>query len=491
MRSRSVLWPLLGLLVAATFVFTTWQVSAARAGRPVEQAATPTRAATRAAATATPAPTQEAAEENDVAPSLADLEEYNGIPVGFTAEGLPFMGDPNAPVTMNEYSDYLCPFCGRNFNETWPTLLDEYVLTGKMKLVFHDFPIASLHPTAPTGHAAAWCVADQGGAAAYWGMHDQLFARQSEWNQLADPEPFLASVAQELGMDMDAYTECVTSGVNMARVDDGVSIATEMGFNATPSFLFTAETLPDTYRFIGAYPVDSFRQFIDTMLAGEAPPQEPAEPEPQLPPWASPEGLTPNPDMPGYTMAGDQYKGNPDALVTVIEFSDFQCPACAQHNNEVQAVLDKEFIESDKVFWVFKNRPLPMHPYAPVGAAAGECAADQGMFWEMHDAIFADMETWAPSDAEEWSVDDAETGLLEIAEGVGLDSGDFEACLDSREPLERVIYDLYDAEGVVSSTPSFIVLYGGQGTILNGSRPAEEFVTVLNTLLEQAQEEAE
>src|SRR6266699_1068501 len=119
------------------------------------------------------------------AQEVAAVETYQGIPVGFTADGYPFRGHPNAPLTLVEYSDYLCPFCGRHFLQTMPTLLEHYGRTGQVQLVFHDFPLASLHPTAPKGATAATCVAEQG-ATQFWQMHDALFQGQQQWNQLPD-----------------------------------------------------------------------------------------------------------------------------------------------------------------------------------------------------------------------------------------------------------------------------------------------------------------
>jgi protein-disulfide isomerase len=418
---------------------------------------------------------------------LADLAEYDGKPVGFTDAGFPFMGDPNAPVTMVEYSDYLCPFCGRHVMETLPTLIDEYIQTGKLKLVFRDFPIEALHPNAPQGHQAAWCVGGED-PVAYWAMHDQLFSRQSEWNQVADPTEFLASAAAAAGADSAAYTACMDSGETIANVNDGIAEGQSLGFSGTPSFVFFTDTLPKTYTVVGAYPLDYFRQYIDALLAGEEPPADPQAQAaaPQLPAWASQEFLASDPDKPGFNLYGDHTLGSDDAKLTIVEFSDMQCPACAEYANLVAPEIFKQFVDTGKVRWVFKHRPLPMHPFAPIGAAATECASDQGQFWEMHDALFADQETWAGTDGT-WTEAQAEKALVGIAKELGLDDDSFSKCINSRQPLERVLYDLYDAEGVISSTPSFVALYGDQGTLLNGSRSAEEFAQVLNSLIEAAQ----
>ena len=91
-----------------------------------------------------------------------DAEIYKGVPVGFTEEGFPYIGSEYAPVTLNEFSDYLCPYCDRHFRQTFPQLLETQVKAGHVKIVYRDFPIAALHPQAPAASAAALCVAEQG-----------------------------------------------------------------------------------------------------------------------------------------------------------------------------------------------------------------------------------------------------------------------------------------------------------------------------------------
>jgi protein-disulfide isomerase len=498
-QRRSARWMALGALLVTGLVAGALLVGAsmpAQAAAGVTAAQDPT--ATPVPATATESATEAPSEESTAATAepaaeatefplifdselgLDELESYNGIPVGFTVAGHPFMGDPAAPVVMFEFSDFLCPFCGRHFVETNPLLINEYVLTGKLQIVFYDFPIPSLHPTAPPGHLAARCVGEQG-AAAYWGFHDALFARQGEWNRLPDPQEWLLSVAEENGVDMDALAECLTDGRTGPIVEADMQLGGELGFNGTPSFRFLDKQNRNTIDIIGAYPMERFQQVIEALALGEAAPPEPTPEPPQLPYWAD-EGLAVDEENPGLTVAGDPYKGSADAPVTIVIFSDFQCPACGTHATEVQATLDEQFVESGQVRFVFKNFPLQMHPNAPAAAAAGQCAADQGLFWEMHDALFAGQSAWAGLPA-----DEIDAALLEIAGGVELADADaFAVCLASRQALEAVLGDLYDGMGIIDSTPTFVALYNGTGTLVSGSRPAEEFVTLVEGLLQAA-----
>ena len=312
------------------------------------------------------------------------VETYEEMPAGFTADGHPYLGKADAPVVLEEWSDYLCPFCGRHFRQTLPALKEKYVRSGQVKLVFRDMPIASLHPTASLGHLAARCVARQGSAAHYWTMHDALFSRQAEWNRLPDPSAFLAEVAEQAGADMAAYEACITSDETAKALEASVAAGQAHGFNGTPSFRLIEDASGNAYKLVGARAMDYFSPRIDALVAGEKPPEDPKPKPAELPSWAKPEGLSPDPARPGYTMAGDAYKGDADARLKVIEFTDLQCPSCRRHALETQPVLDRDFVETGKVQWVVKHFPLRIHPNAAVAAAAAECAADQERFLVVH-----------------------------------------------------------------------------------------------------------
>jgi protein-disulfide isomerase len=441
---------------------------------------------------ATGATSQTAATDKPMAPAgtgtqgpprdqeVAAVETYQGIRVGFTADGRPFQGDPNAPLTLVEYSDYLCPFCERYFRQTLPALLEQYGRTGQVQFVFHDFPLASLHPTAPRGATAALCVAEQG-ATRFWQMHDALFQAQRQWNRLPDPTVFLAKAAQKVGADMTAYEQCVASGRHDARVQQSVAAGQALGFSGTPTFQFVHPASGKTYTLIGAQPVEVFTRWIDALLAGQEPPQaeQPKQPEkPELPFWAKPEGLAPDPKRPGFTVAGDAYKGNPDAKLVLVEFGDFQCPACQRHALTTQPLLDKKFVETGQVLWVAKHFPLRSHPHAPVAAAAAECAGDQGKFWAMHHLLFERVEQWSAGD-------DPDPALGRLAADVGLDRARFTACVTSRKALERVLRDLYDGQGIgVRNVPTFILIHGETRYVLAGARSAEQFAATLQQRLD-------
>jgi protein-disulfide isomerase len=405
-----------------------------------------------------------------------------GLEVGFTVDGFPYRGSADAPVTLVEYSDYACPLCGRHTAQSAPTLLADYAATGRVRFVFREFPLVGLHPTAPVAHTAAVCAGEQS-AELYWAVHDEIYARQADWTSLPDPTEFLAGLATDTGVDVSVFQECVDSGRAAQVIGTAVAEAEALGFNGTPSFQLIADGFEDSYKVIGAQPLEVFQGYLGALIAGEVPAgaqaaQDPGEEPAGVPLWADREnGLQPDPDRPGVNLAGDHYRGDPDAPIVVVEFSDFECPFCAQHALQVQPEVDEALVHTGQVLWVFKHLPLEIYPSAPAAAVAAECAGDQEQFWQMHDLLFESVAQWAGEGV------DTDAALVGLAGDLKLDRDVFEQCLAGREALERVLADLGDARGIISSTPSFIVLRGDQATLLEGAMPAEQFLAALRELL--------
>ncbi|MEX1021282.1 MAG: thioredoxin domain-containing protein, partial [Litorilinea sp.] len=413
----------------------------------------------------------------------ASDETYRGLPVGFTEDGRIYRGNPDAPLVMIEFSDYQCPFCNRYFVQTEPALDEAYVRTGDVLVVFHDFPLVQLHPQAPTAHAVTRCVAEQGSAADVWELRSEIFRSVDDWSTATDPLEVFARLTETVGADADAMLACMEAGTYTAEVEARVQEAADAGFSGTPSFQIVRRADNGVFQMVGAQPYDQFANLIDTLLAGETPQtaqagdQPPADDGPPV--WAMPEGLAPDPDRPGYTMAGDAYRGNPDARVAVVEFSDFQCPFCRRHQQDTQPTLEENYVDTGEVFWVFKHFPLSIHPQAPMAGAAAECAGDQGQFWPMHDLLFETVERWG--------VADPGPVLIEIAGELDLDIDAFTTCMAGDEAIGRVESDLADGGQYVRGTPTFIILYNGEGSIVPGALPLETFVEVMDEILAEAQ----
>jgi len=421
------------------------------------------------------APSQSANADSASAAAPAG-ETFNGLPVGFTAEGWPFRGAPDAPVTMYEFSDFQCPFCNRYVVQTEPAINERYVQEGQVRVVFRDLPLEGLHPNAPAAHEAANCVAEQG-AAAHWAMHSKLFESQTEWGALADPLPVFQRLTSEVGADAAAWQGCMESDRTVAAIEASVQEALTLGFDGTPSFLIaTADGL--TFPLVGAQPFQRFEAALDSMLAGELPAEAAAaQPAPAVPFWATDEGLAPDPARPGYTAAGDATRGSADAEIIVIEFSDFQCPYCLRHHQQTQPVLDDQFVETGKVRWVFKHFPLSFHLQAPAAGVASECAGDQGKFWEMYDLLFNSVGAWSNSNPD--------PTFIALAEELDLDSDVFAACLSNPAKAALIESDQADGADYVQGTPTFIVRFGNQGRIIPGALPEATFVNELNKVLDE------
>ena len=177
----------------------------------------------------------------------------------FEPETYAVMGDPNAPITMVEFSDYQCPFCLRYFNNTLEQVKKNYVETGKVFYVFKDFPITQIHPQAPKAAEAAECAGDQG---RYWEMHDRLFqGQQPEWNQNPDAVTIFKGYAQELGLDMDAFNDCLDSGQYTDEVAADLDEGVRAGVTGTPSFFINGQMIS------GAQPYEAFQRVLDSLLA--------------------------------------------------------------------------------------------------------------------------------------------------------------------------------------------------------------------------------
>lgn len=164
--------------------------------------------------------------------------------------------------------------------------------------------------------------------------------------------------------------------------------------------------------------------------------------------------------------------GNKDAKITMIEFSDFQCPFCKSFYDETFSQIKKDYIDTGKVRFAFRHAPLEIHPNAPKASEGSECANDQKKFWQYHDALFEQYDSWANETPE-----NLPTKLTAIAEGLGLDSASFSECLNSGKHSEKVTKDAADGVAAgATATPTFFV----NGKILVGALPYATFKTLLD-----------
>jgi len=165
-------------------------------------------------------------------------------------------GSPTAPLWVIEVSDFQCPYCKQWHDQTYPTLLDQYVKTGKIRLAYVNFPLA-IHVHAFPAAEAAMCA---GAQAKFWQMHDALFSSQNSWETLASPGAAFDSLAQSTGVNMARWRDCIKSGEMRALIEADHDRAERAGASATPSFMIGNKLL------VGAQSLDELRTAIDSAM---------------------------------------------------------------------------------------------------------------------------------------------------------------------------------------------------------------------------------
>ena len=186
------------------------------------------------------------------------------------------LGKDNAPITIIEFSDYQCPFCRKFWTETLPSIKKDYIDTGKVKLVYRDLPLTSLHPAAEPSAEAAECARFVGKSdEAYFKMHDKIF---QEGNKLDGGDPIKGPVkgtaqftasdlkkwAKDLGYNIDS---CLDSGKFKDEVAKDMQDAAAAGGQGTPFFVIIGKDGKGE-AVSGALPYASFKQILDAKLAG-------------------------------------------------------------------------------------------------------------------------------------------------------------------------------------------------------------------------------
>ena len=380
-----------------------------------------------------------------------------------------FKGAADALVNIVEFSDFQCPFCSR-VNPQIERVMKDYA--GKVRLYFKHYPL-SFHQDAPLASQAALAAGAQG---KFWEMHDKLFA-----NQQALKRPDLDRYAQELGLDMGKFKQALDAQTYKARVDADFALGNSVGVNGTPAFFINGRSV------VGAVPFEEFKTVIDQeiaaaekLIASGTPRNQvyqkllatsvaaaPAAPAPTP-------GAAARPAVPAevykVTVGDSPAKGAREPKVTIIAFSEFQCPFCSRALPTLKQI--HENYEKD-VQVVFKHLPLPMHQHAELAAQASEEARAQGKFWELHDKLFANQQTLDRPNLEKY------------AQEVGMDVGKLKAALDSGKWKSRVEADAKQAgQFGVTGTPSFFV----NGRKIVGAQPFEQFKPLIDEEIAKADE---
>ena len=184
-------------------------------------------------------------------------------PIGVDAlEGARYLfGDPSAPVTIVEFADYQCPACGVFANQVESQIEERLVQTGKVRYVFRDFPLISIHPNAPAAAVTAACVNAQA-PNRFREFHKLLFQLQAEWSSL-EPKVAVQKIigyGKLLGLDQPKLETCVGSNEMQADIEADVAVGNKVQLSGTPSFVFISKK--GSFLMAGAMPVEGFEAVL-------------------------------------------------------------------------------------------------------------------------------------------------------------------------------------------------------------------------------------
>ena len=178
-------------------------------------------------------------------------------PVDVPIENSFAIGDPNAPITIVEYTDFQCPYCSQHFERTFPLLKENYIDTGVVYYVFKDFPLTQIHPQALYAANAARCAGDQD---AYLAMHDALFSNQAAWNNQSDADILFNQYAAEMGLDGEQFASCLANNTYDDTIYAELNEGASFGVNGTPAFFING------YFLSGAQPYSTFVEAVEFLL---------------------------------------------------------------------------------------------------------------------------------------------------------------------------------------------------------------------------------
>jgi len=384
----------------------------------------------------------------------ADVEVYK-VPVGESHQ----KGPDDALVTIVEFSDFQCPFC----NRVNPTLTQIQKTYGDdVRFVFKHNPLP-FHKDAPLASEYALAAGEQG---KFWEMHDKIFANQK---QLKKDD--LEGYAKSLGLDMDKVHAFIESGAGKKAIAQDQKVARQIGAGGTPAFFINGVKLS------GAQPFNAFKKVIDERLAAAKALVAKGTDKDEVYAALIADGRTtpaPRPEAQKRRQAppdtrqkvalvdGTPAKGGKKPLVTIVEFSDFQCPYCSRVNPSIDRAM-KEY--GDDLQVRFRNQPLSFHKQALPAAKAALAAHEQGKFWEMHDVLFKNQRALG------------EDQLKGYAKQLGLDLARFEKDMASPAIAKVIEKDQADARKYgARGTPTLFV----NGTPVRGAQPYPRIKAIID-----------
>jgi protein-disulfide isomerase len=450
-----------------------------------------------------------------------DRVKFDGL------EDAPAIGRRDAPVTVVAFIDYQCPYCARAHES-----LDEVTRRygDSVRIVFKHNPL-SFHPDAELAAQAALAANDLGGFEA---LHRKLIENQKELDR-----DHLVEYAAAVGIERVPFEAAIDSGAFGKDVKSDIALAERIGVNATPYFFINgrplrgAKPVESFARLIDEEitgPAAPTR-WVEKVERQRRTPSPPAAAEAERPDEdvlsagstdaailkylaelhrelrslrsevkqlrlsvaqlahaaGRPGGIVGDEEraarepivVPAVSLDDDPVLGSRDAPVGIVEFADYQCPYSRKMAQRVIPGLKKQYIETKKVLYVFRDAPLEYHAEARKAAVAANCAGKQGKYWEMHDALFAAEGKLGPQT------------YAAVAQRLGLDLQVFVSCLADPHEAEEVEKDFVYAQSPpigLGVTPTLFVgrIQGGQlvaARKLSGVQTLDALSSVIETLL--------
>ena len=411
----------------------------------------------------------EEAQAADVA--VADDVERFKVPV---TSAQPSKGPKDALVTIVEFSEFQCPFCARVL-PTMKQIEDTY--GDKVRVVWRNNPLG-FHNNAGPAAAVAMEAFAQGGNDKFWEVHDVLFQ-----NQKALGRPQLEEYAKTAGLDVEKVKKALDDGTHAKAISDDQAIASTFGARGTPYFFVNGRQLR------GAQPFNAFKTVIDDEIQRAEGLMKKGVKKEQLYATLTKDGLakaaaakpkkpSARPGQPDpkavykVPLKGNEpQKGPDDALVTIVEISDFECPFCGRVEPTLNQVVDK-YGKDVRIVWM--NNPLPFHKNAgPAANAALEAHAQKGnkAFWAMHEKMFANQKALTTENLEKWG---KEIGLNSAKLKKAIADNKYGATIKEQQALASKL----GARG----TPAFFI----NGRNLRGAQPLTAFTALIDEELVKA-----
>ncbi len=385
----------------------------------------------------------------------------------------PSWGRPDAPVTLVEFSDLQCPFCSRG--ELTVEELQRLYGPDKLRVVFRHAPLP-FHDNARPAAIAAATVHGLAGNEAFFGFVRRAFGHQRELSLEA-----YEGWAVEVGLTAQAFREAYVSKRFEPMVDADIDVAQQLGVQGTPNFRVNGIEIS------GAQPLEAFQAVIDAQLreaealraagtpsaqlyvaltdknskAVPAPPEKKAANEDDLTVWRV------------AVEKDDPSQGPSDALVTIVQWSDYQCPFCRRVEGTLTQ-LRQNYPKDVRIVW--KDNPLPFHPAAKPAAVLGRLVYERqgnAAFWKLHDSLFG-------TEAQL-----TEAAVQSLGEKAGIHAAELSPAVRKSKALTRIEASMEQAADLnANGTPHFFI----NGVRLTGAQPIEAFRRRIDAELRRAKE---